>query len=170
MCVIRKLHRRSLIQELMLCEFKLGHNAAEAAKNICVKAEGSFDYSSVTRWFKKFRPIRKKLNDQGLFILQATEANKASSTRRVSGELGISQSCVVCHLHLDKSIWSNRIVFHVPKYCKNFSLVWFYDISSNGGYLMPNPVFTYILNIGFVNTFLIHTIKGSNSSISNNSI
>ena len=28
-----------------------------------------------------------------------------------------------------------------------FGLVWFYGISTIVGYLMPNPVFTYILNI-----------------------
>ena len=38
-------------------------------------------------------------------------------------------------------------------------------------FLMPSPVFTYILNIGFGNTFfLIHTVKWSNSSISYNLI
>ena len=34
-----------------------------------------------------------------------------------------------------------------------FELVWFYGISTIASYLMPNPVFTYILNIRFVNTF-----------------
>ena len=34
-----------------------------------------------------------------------------------------------------------------------FGLVGFYGISIIVGYLMPNPVFTYILNIWFVNTF-----------------
>ena len=28
-----------------------------------------------------------------------------------------------------------------------FGLVWFYDISTIVGYLMPNPLYTYILNI-----------------------
>ena len=28
-----------------------------------------------------------------------------------------------------------------------FSLVWFYGISTIVGYLMPNPLYTYILNI-----------------------
>ena len=30
-----------------------------------------------------------------------------------------------------------------------FSLVYFYGISTIVGYLMPNPFYTYILNIGF---------------------
>ena len=32
-------------------------------------------------------------------------------------------------------------------------LIWFYGISIMTGYLMWNPVFTYILNIWFVNTY-----------------
>ena len=32
-------------------------------------------------------------------------------------------------------------------------MVLFHDISTIVGYLMPNPVFTYILNIWFINTF-----------------
>ena len=51
-----------------------------------------------------------------------------------------------------------------------FSLIWFYGISIIVGYLMPNPVFTYILNKWFANTFCRYTVKWSNSSISNYSI
>ena len=49
-------------------------------------------------------------------------------------------------------------------------MVWFHGISTAVGYLMPNPVFTYILDISFVNTFCRYTVKWSNSSICNNSI
>ena len=38
------------------------------------------------------------------------------------------------------------------------------------GYLMPNLVFTHILNLWFVNILCKYTVKYSNSSISNNSI
>ena len=38
-----------------------------------------------------------------------------------------------------------------------FSLVWFDGISTFVGSLMPDPVFTYILNIGFLNTFCRYT-------------
>ena len=45
----------SLIQELMLYKFKLGHNAMEATKNICcMQDEGSVHHSRVIRCFKKF--------------------------------------------------------------------------------------------------------------------
>ena len=52
----------SLIQEIILYEFKLGHNAAEATKNICcvTKGEGADDYSKIKRLSGC-----KKLKDQG---------------------------------------------------------------------------------------------------------
>ena len=40
-----------LIQELMIYEFELGHNATEATKNICcAKGDGAVDHSIETRW------------------------------------------------------------------------------------------------------------------------
>ncbi|CAI9734926.1 Hypothetical predicted protein [Octopus vulgaris] len=54
-----------LIWELMLHEFKLGHNAMEAIKNICcTKGEGAVDHSTVTRSFKEFHLGCKNLNEQ----------------------------------------------------------------------------------------------------------
>ena len=44
-----------------------------------------------------------------------------------------------------------------------FGLVWFYGISTNVGYLMPTPVFTYILNIWFINTFSTYTLLNDQS-------
>ena len=44
-------------------------------------------------------------------------------------------------------------------------VVWFNDISTIVGYLTPNPVFAYILNIRFVKTFWRYTVKWSNSSL-----
>ena len=71
--------------------FKLGHNAAEATKNICCKkSEDAVDHSNQ----KTFRLGRKTLDDQtnsgwpktmdSEADLQAIEANPVSSTRRVS--------------------------------------------------------------------------------------
>ena len=36
-------------------------------------------------------------------------------------------------------------------------LVWLYGISSIVGYLIPNPIFKYILNIWFANSFCRYT-------------
>ena len=49
----------------MLYEFKLGHNAVEAAKNICgAKNEGVVDHRTVTRWFKKICSGYKNFDNQ----------------------------------------------------------------------------------------------------------
>ena len=46
---------------------------------------------------------------------------------------------------------SLEIYLMILIYIKVKDLVWFYAISTIVGYLMPNPVFTYILNTWFVN-------------------
>ena len=47
--------KRSLIRELMVYEFELGHNAAETTKDICcTKGEGTLDQSAINRWLKKY--------------------------------------------------------------------------------------------------------------------
>ena len=54
-------------------------------------------------------------------VLEATETNLVSRTGRVSGELGITQSSVVCHLHnVSKSIRSRQILPYITKILKNF--------------------------------------------------
>ena len=101
--------RRSLIRQLMLYEFELSHNAAEATKNICfAKGEDAVDHDTVTSWFEKFLSGCKNLDDQtrsdepksvdSEAVLQTIEANPSSSTldaQRISGELSISQSNAV---------------------------------------------------------------------------
>ena len=55
----------SLIQEFILYKFKLGHNAAEATKNICcVKNEGAAVDQSIVSRQKKFCSDCKYFNDQ----------------------------------------------------------------------------------------------------------
>ena len=49
-------------------------------------------------------------------------------------------------------------------------MVWFVGISAIVGYLMLNPVFTYKSNMICTYILYIHTVKGLNSSVSNNSI
>ena len=39
----------------------------------------------------------------------------------------------------------------------DMSLVWLSDISTITGYVMPNPVFTYITNIRFIHIFCRYT-------------
>ena len=110
-----------LIWELILYKFELGHYAAEITENICCAKDSAVDYSAVTRWFKKFCSDCKNLVDS---MLQAIEANLASKTQRVPGELGISQSNEICHLqNLNKSIQSCQIVPHFTRIFQNFWLI-----------------------------------------------
>ena len=119
-----------LIQELMLNEFKLVHNAAEATKNICcVKGEGTVDYNTVTRWFKKFCLGYKNCNDQVRLgrpktmdsedLLQAIEANLVSSTWSVSGKFRISQ-WFITFITSAKAPRAIKLGFTLLKYCKTF--------------------------------------------------
>ena len=73
--------------------------------------------SEIAACSKKKVSIEKKK-----FSASALEANLTSCPRRVSGELDISQSSMVCQIHnLSKSFWSWWIVPHVlTKYCKTF--------------------------------------------------
>ena len=40
-----------------------------------------------------------------------------------------------------------------------FGLVWFYDVSTIVGYLSPNPLYTYILNVYDLVWFVLWHIK-----------
>ena len=97
---------------------------------LSAQGEDAVDHNTVTRCFKKFCSDCKNLNNKirsgktktmdSEDIFQARKANQVSSTQRVSGKLGISQSNMVCHHHsLSKSI---KLCFMLPKYCKNFWL------------------------------------------------
>ena len=122
----------SLIQKLMFYKFKLGYNATEVAKNFgCAKDEGAVNHSIVTRWFKKFCSCYKNLNIQASSGCPTRPKNvnseamvkaiEAGSSQRVSDQLSISQSSVVCHLHhLSKSIQNCHNYVTLPKYCKTF--------------------------------------------------
>ena len=122
--------QHSLIQKLMLYEFKLGHNFIEASKHICyAKVKCAVDHSTVTRWLKKFHSSYKNLNNQAKLSrfktvdskvnLKAMEANPASSTWRVSGKLGISLFTVVCCIYNFES-GAAELCLMLPKYCKTF--------------------------------------------------
>ena len=136
--------QHSLIWEHMLYKFKLGHNAMEATKNIfCAKGESAVDCSTVTRSLKKFSGSCNNLDNQvrlnrpktmdSKAVFQVREGNLASSFWRVSGELVIPQSSVVCHLYkLSKSIQNCCIVSHIIKICEpNFLTIWNYKLKLN---------------------------------------
>ena len=103
------------------------------------------------RWFKKFhsasKTIRQSLVDlkSRLAMLQIIEANPVSSTWRVSGELSISQSTVVCHFHFSQSTQSCLIVLQVFKILQNFRLT---------------QVFCFIFSFFFLFFFFVLRIYG----------
>ena len=69
------------------------------------------------RWTGEYETESNKIK---LWSREAIETNPASSIRRVSGDLGLSQSSVVRHV-LSKSIQNCRIVLPVLlEYCKIF--------------------------------------------------
>ena len=51
------------MRELMLNEFEVGHNAAEAPKNMFLKAEGVVDHSRVAWCIETFLSSCKNLDD-----------------------------------------------------------------------------------------------------------
>ena len=94
----------------MFYQFELSYSAAESTKNInCAIGDSTVDHSRVTKESKKFPSGCKNHDDQARYgrpksvdsgaVLQTLEANLASCNRRVSGEFGISESCLVLHLH-----------------------------------------------------------------------
>ena len=75
--VARLSEQHSLIRELLLYKFKLGHDPVKATKNIfCAKGE-----IAVTRGFKKFQRSDKIMDSEA--VLLAMKANLLSSTRRI---------------------------------------------------------------------------------------
>ena len=103
--------QRSLIQEVMFYKFKLGHNIAEAAKQLLHEV----DRHRITRRFGNFSSFCNNIDDQASKgLLWTKAANLECSTQRVSGKLDISLSKVVYHFHdICKNIQWCWIVPHV---------------------------------------------------------
>ena len=104
------------VQCNLIWELKLYINWAimlqKQPKNICcVKGEGAGDHSRVTRWFKKFCLGCRNLINQ----VRSGRPKTMCSNWRVSGELSISQSSIICHLHN-----LPNCVSRLPKYSKIF--------------------------------------------------
>ena len=98
------------IRVLLKFFWKKGLSARAAAREICsVEGEGSVSNPTASAWFKKFNTGDTSIEDQprsgrpstldSEVLRQAVEANPATSTRRLSGELGTSKSTIVRQLH-----------------------------------------------------------------------
>ena len=108
----------------MLYEFELVHNAAEATKNICyTKDEDVVDHSNhIIQEFVHYRNTDNQASswrpeiEDSLAVFQTIYKNRASNTRRLPGELGITWSSVKCYLNkLGRSIRKYRFISHPTK-------------------------------------------------------
>ena len=167
--------RRSLIWELILNEFYPSHNAAETTRNICcAKGKTAFNYSN--QMVKEIllglpepsqRVWPKTVDSEAM--LEAIEANLLSSAQRISGELRISQSSLVSHLHnLNKCIWNCKLFLALPKYCKTFESLayflisnllwtWFRQLSNS---LLIKPAFFFFSFFNHVTSaYLFHFVR-----------
>ena len=128
-----------LTQELILNEFKLGHNPEEAIKLLVVwkiKHEGSVDYHKVTRGFKKFYLGCKNLDNQARTsrpkivdsdpVLQAIEANPVVSNLHEEYQASWTSRYPFWWVNLRalaNAYRVDKLSFTLPEYCKNVLLI-----------------------------------------------
>ncbi len=112
------------IRVLLRHYWKQGYTAGAAAKKICeVEGDNVVSTRTARNWFKRFKDGRSSLADAARSgrpmevdseaLREAVEANPDVSTRRLSNDLGVSQTSVVTHLHrIGKVLRSCRLVPH----------------------------------------------------------
>jgi histone-lysine N-methyltransferase SETMAR len=112
------------IRVLLRFFWKKRLKARAAAKEICdVEGQGTVSVRTAQRWFKRFEEGRTDLGDSARSgrplevdsdaLRAAVEVNPGTSTRRLSDDLGVSQSTAVRHLHrIGKVNRSCRVVPH----------------------------------------------------------
>ena len=120
--------QHSLIREHKPYEFEQDHNAADATKNISSEEDkGVVDYSTVTRWFKKFRSECKYFDDQAKSCKSKTQAViqalTVSNTRRYQPTTGFHNPVLlVTYVTSSKAFKDNWLLLLVTKIFQNF---WF---------------------------------------------
>ena len=104
--------QHSLFQELMLYLSKMGHKTMKTMKIICCgKVESAVDDSNQTDFSYKNLYNQARWGRPKTVDSKSQRQNPASSTWRVSGKFGISQSHVVCYLHnLSKNIRNSQTI------------------------------------------------------------
>ena len=96
---------RKELRLLLLHEFRLGHKATEATRNICITmGEGALSYDTAKRWFARFKKENFKLNDVShprrppkinLEVLKRLiEQEPRSTVRYLTEQLGCSHTAV----------------------------------------------------------------------------
>ena len=79
LCVIWKL-QCSLVQELILYKFELGHNAVEAIRNLYVKGEGAVGHSTVQMVHLGHKKLDNSAKSGRPKTMDSIDANLESST------------------------------------------------------------------------------------------
>jgi hypothetical protein len=114
-------------RNLMLYEFKCGHSAVAATRNICrIEGAGTVKESTCRRWFAKFRTGKEGLRDKNRSgrplaynledFRQTIEGNPRTNVRSLATELLVSKSTIWNHLHrIGKA---NRRARKVPRELK----------------------------------------------------
>ena len=118
------LKNRPEICKLMLHEFRLGHTASEAARNICTTLrESSTTPQTCSRWLWRFRSGNTRVNDRkrtgGPTIIEkraprrAIEQDPSKTMRKFSEKLDVSHMAVARHVHeLGKTKKRGQMVPH----------------------------------------------------------
>ena len=117
----------------MLYKFKLSYNATVSNKKHLWKSEGAVNYSTVTRWFKKFGLSYKNRASSGRpkildfeTLLLAIEADLLSSAQNIRSSVSLSPVWFITFMALVKSIWSCWIDPYITKILQSFWLALMY--------------------------------------------
>ena len=117
-------NKRVKNRNLIFHEFKLGHTAAEAARNICAMQGRHFTTERTCRnWFAKFRSGNTHRKDKKRSgrpstinkraLRHSIESDPTKTTRKLAAEIHSSKSTVARHLHkLGKSNRRGEMIPH----------------------------------------------------------
>ena len=111
---------RKELRLLLLHEFRLGHKATEATRNICVTmVEGLLSYDTAKHWFQRFKDGNFDFDDSPHpgrqieidieLLKELIEEEPRSTLYSLAEQLGCSHVTVERHLHALGKRWKNGI-------------------------------------------------------------
>lgn len=120
-CMIYKMDiSRKEVRLLLLHEFRLGHKATEAVRNICISmGEHTVSYDTAKRWFQRFKEGNFDLEDEPHqrrsrainidFLKQLIDEEPRLTVRGLADRLGCSHSTVDNYLHELGKVWRSGV-------------------------------------------------------------
>lgn len=107
---------RTQVRTLLLYEYRLGHDAAAAQRNIChTMGESSVSYNTAKSWFNKFKNNDFELEEKphtGRLVeveidrlMELIDQDPRLSSRELGEELGCSHMTIQRHLHEAGKQW-----------------------------------------------------------------